>query len=422
MFGSSMIEVAIGVIFVYLLLSLVSTAINEFVASCLKKRSDILLEGIKNLLNDQDFKGLAQQLYTHGLVQSISKEAMNPKKSNIFPSYMSFNTFASALLDILASRGAAKSDTDIITKVDEAKAIVVAATARLAAKPDDVELQKIVKDAQAGLNLAQSTLATAQQVKQAHVDAETKAQKVKDPKDLEGFQAASTALGIALDIGRKFAAEFPDPLGNIQKAVEALPQGHTKESLLLLIFRTKRETALIEHQVERLHVNVEKWFNEAIDRVCGWYKRWSQKVVLLIAVILVIAANADTLMLAKRFARDSALRASVVTIAEKAVQNPAGNPTDSTKAKQDILNKVETLSLPLGWSPEKNDPGKSDQVPNDNDYFGWLLKFVGLLITVCAVSLGAPFWFDGLSKFINLRGTGTPPGESSKSAPQPAKS
>src|SRR5208337_1271445 len=132
MFGSSMIEVAIGVIFVYLLLSLVSTAINEFVASSLKKRSDILLEGSKNLLNDQDFKGLAQQLYTHGLVQSISKEAMNPKKSNIFPSYMSFNTFASALLDILASRGAAKSDTDIITKVDEAKAIVVAATARLA--------------------------------------------------------------------------------------------------------------------------------------------------------------------------------------------------------------------------------------------------------------------------------------------------
>ncbi len=420
MFGSSMIEVAIGVIFVYLLLSLVSTAINEFVASCLKKRSDNLLEGVKNLLNDQDFKGLAQQLYTHGLVQSISKEAMNPKKSNIFPSYMSSNTFASALLDILTSRGAAKSETDIITKVNEAKAMVAEATERSTEQPHDVELQKMVKDAQAGLDLAQKMLATVQQVKQAHVDAETAAQKVKDPEDLAGFQAASTALGIALDIGRKFAAEFPDPLGNIQKAVEALPQGHTKESLLLIIYKTKQETDSIEHQVERLQANVEQWFNEAMDRVTVWYKRWSQKVVLVIAAILVIAANADTLMLAKRFASDAALRASVVAIAEKTVQNPAGNSMDNIKARQDLLKEADTLGLPLGWIAKESDPGNSDQVPNC--FLGWLLKLVGLLITVCAVSLGAPFWFDTLSKFINIRGAGTPPGESNKSAPQPSNS
>jgi hypothetical protein len=31
--------------------------------------------------------------------------------------------------------------------------------------------------------------------------------------------------------------------------------------------------------------------------------------------------------------------------------------------------------------------------------FGWLLS-------VAAVSLGAPFWFDTLSRFINIRGAG----------------
>jgi hypothetical protein len=47
---------------------------------------------------------------------------------------------------------------------------------------------------------------------------------------------------------------------------------------------------------------------------------------------------------------------------------------------------------------------------------------VGLLISVMAVQLGAPFWFDTLSKFVNIRGAGTPPGESVKSGPQIAKS
>jgi hypothetical protein len=50
--------------------------------------------------------------------------------------------------------------------------------------------------------------------------------------------------------------------------------------------------------------------------------------------------------------------------------------------------------------------------------WGWLLKLSGLLLTMLACSLGAPFWFDTLFKFINLRGAGTPLGEGKKSAPR----
>ncbi|MGO9951612.1 MAG: hypothetical protein ACLPN1_05300 [Dissulfurispiraceae bacterium] len=424
MFDSSMVEVAIGVIFIYLLLSLIITAINEFIASCVNKRGNNLLDGIKNLLDDKDFKGLAQQLYTHGRVQSISKEAMNSNKSNLLPSYMSSNIFAGTLLDILASRGVAEQAADIIdqkqVKVDAARARLITANGKLAAQPNDAGFQKLVKDAQAGLDKALYILQMAQQVKQAHADADNAAKDVKNPKDLKMIQVASAKLGNALDIGRKLAAELPDPLGTIQKAVEALPQGYAKESLLTLIYKTKRETVMIEHQIECLQSNIEQWFNEAMDRVSGWYKRWSQKVLLVIAIILVIVSNADTLTLAKRFACDGALRASVVTVAEKAVLNPAGNPSDDIKAKQDILKEADTLGLPLGWAPRENDPGKSDQVPHC--CLGWLLKLVGLFMTICAVSLGAPFWFDTLSKFVNIRGAGTPPGESRKSAPQSAKS
>jgi hypothetical protein len=177
---------------------------------------------------------------------------------------------------------------------------------------------------------------------------------------------------------------------------------------------------LISNQVEQMQKNIEQWFNQTMDRVSGWYKRWSQKVLLGIAIALVFGSNADTIMLAKRLARDSALRASVVTVAEKAVQNPSGSPAENALARQAVLREAESLSLPLGWVPYEKDPqknpSKDDQVPCD--LAGWVLKLIGLLITVFAVSLGAPFWFDTLSKFVNLRGAGTPPGETKKSAPQ----
>jgi hypothetical protein len=263
--------------------------------------------------------------------------------------------------------------------------------------------------------------------KQAHAEAQSAAQQVTGLKDLNHLQIASAKLGKALDIGRALAAEFPDPLGNIQKAVENLPDGHTKQSISVLIEKTKREIGLVsnqviaaEHQMEKLQENIEQWFNDAMERVSGWYKRWTQVVQLVIAILLVLAANADTLMLAKSFSRDDALRASVVTVAEKAVQNTAGTPTENAQARQDLLREAEKLNLPLGWISSKDDPYKTAQVPATLG--GWLVKLLGLLISVFAVSLGAPFWFDTLNKFINLRGAGTPPGEPKKSAPRPAGS
>ena len=105
MFGSSILEAAIALIFVYLLLSLMCTALNEGIASLIQKRGKNLFEGIKNLLNDPTFTGLAQQVYNHGLIGGISQNAANPRKPTRLPSYMSSENFSLALLDILGTRG-----------------------------------------------------------------------------------------------------------------------------------------------------------------------------------------------------------------------------------------------------------------------------------------------------------------------------
>lgn len=422
MFGSSILEVAIGVVFVYLFVSLICSAINEGIASLVNKRGSNLFDAVKNLLNDPKFTGLAQQLYSHGLVDGISEGASDPNRVNRLPSYMPANVFSLALLDILRSKGLGQSWSEMV--VQRKKELDDART-RLAANSSDESLIKIVADAQAALTNAEAASEKAAKTATALASADEAAKVVTSPRDLANFSAASGKLRLALAEGRALAAEYPDPMGNIQRAVAGLPNGHTKESLLVLIDKTKLETPLnlnlintAQVQAERLQQNIEQWFNDSMTRSGGWYKRWTQKVLLGVAIVVVLGANVDTLTLAKRFMRDNALRASVVAAAEKTIQNDSVNPTKDNQARQDFLKEADKLSLPLGWVPDAADPYKADQIPQTT--VGWLMKLLGLAISIFAISLGAPFWFDILSKVVNLRGAGTPPGETKKSAPQPA--
>ena len=412
MFGSNVLDVAVGVVFIYLLLSLVCTAISEAVATFINRRGENLFAGIKNLLNDPQFTQPAQQLYTHGLVAGISQDASNPRKRNRLPSYMAPNTFASALLDILASQGAGGSLRELAARRESE---LQALNERFAANADDAVLRADIAKAQAALNTARAFAGQAGMLDKVHSEAGSAARVVKGPGDVANLLAASKKFDAALLLGRALAAQCPDPLSNLQSGVERLPDGHTKQSLLVLLDKTRRETAhisdhaaLARHQLERFQANVETWFNESMDRVAGWYKRWSQKILLAIAVVLVVAVNADTIMLVKRLTRDSALRAAVVTVAEGAVHN------GQAAERQHLLTQAGRLGLPLGWVVDESDPDHTDQKPQD--VYGWLFKAAGLLLSVLAVSLGAPFWFDTLSKFINLRGAGRPPGAANSAA------
>ena len=67
MFNSTVLDVGIGLIFTFLAVSLVASLVTEALASMLKWRSATLLTGIKNLLNDDAFGGLAKSIYNHAL-------------------------------------------------------------------------------------------------------------------------------------------------------------------------------------------------------------------------------------------------------------------------------------------------------------------------------------------------------------------
>ena len=107
--------------------------------------------------------------------------------------------------------------------------------------------------------------------------------------------------------------------------------------------------------------------------------------------------NADTLAAGKVLWRDDAVRAAVV----KKAENAAKGKLEDTNLEQ----TVKKLDLPLGWDLKLGDG--PTQLPNDG--LSWVEKLIGLLLTVGAIQLGAPFWFDLLGKIVRVRGTGAPP-------------
>jgi hypothetical protein len=113
MFGS-VLEVAIGVVFVFLLASIICSAVREGIEAFLKTRAAFLERGIRELLHDREATGLAKQVYTHPLVAGMYRNEYEPSdhtkhrwplaRGRDLPAYIPSRNFALALLDV-AARG-----------------------------------------------------------------------------------------------------------------------------------------------------------------------------------------------------------------------------------------------------------------------------------------------------------------------------
>ncbi len=104
--GSVVLEVAFGMIFVYLLLSLVCSAAGEYIEAKFNNRAKYLRRGIELLLNETKGGGadLASELYQHGLVRPLYRSARK------MPSYIPSRTFALALWNMATTATAANGE------------------------------------------------------------------------------------------------------------------------------------------------------------------------------------------------------------------------------------------------------------------------------------------------------------------------
>jgi len=109
------------------------------------------------------------------------------------------------------------------------------------------------------------------------------------------------------------------------------------------------------------------------------------------------------------FAKQTAAQPpAYVTAATNANQANGGQPGASGADSSTAIPPAESrlaqairdtngLGLELGWKSWPTSSG------------AWLLTILGLLVSTLAVSMGAPFWFDVLKRFVNLRSAGEPP-------------
>jgi len=144
MFGSEILDIAVGMIFIYLLLSLICSAINELIERSYKHRATDLEQGLRELLDDKDGTGLVQKVYDHGMINGLFKGDNKPSdsdKTNL-PSYIPSRNFALAMLGILVPNSPAAGTTvnflDAVGKIENAK-VKNALTAMLNLAGDDVE-------------------------------------------------------------------------------------------------------------------------------------------------------------------------------------------------------------------------------------------------------------------------------------------
>lgn len=111
MLGSPILDVAIGLIFIFLLLSIVASAMREWLESLVRSRSAQLERGLRELLSDPKGNNLVQALYNHPLITSLYRGSYNASeiptsrmslRRTGLPSYIPKENFALALIDLVA--------------------------------------------------------------------------------------------------------------------------------------------------------------------------------------------------------------------------------------------------------------------------------------------------------------------------------
>lgn len=323
MFGSTILEVAIGMFFLFFILSLILSAVRETIEAFMQKRAWHLAQGIKELLDDESDGTLTTRLYSHPLIAGLFRNKKTEKVSDTLdgkrllntgknlPAYIPARNFASALLDSIAHG-------------------------------------RLLTD---GPNAISSDAVTSQKLRQA--------------------------------------------IGKIS--------GHEnlKNALLVAIDEANGDLALAR-------ANLAAWYDSSMDRVSAWYRKETQYILLIMGFAIAVLFNINAFGVAAHLYQDDSARAIIIAQAEASSTSavPLCSSEENLSQLDCLSQEVEDLGYPMGWSDELPLTSLSD--PEFLLSWSFLSSLTGWALTAFALTLGAPFWFDTLNKFMVIRSTVKP--------------
>jgi hypothetical protein len=395
MFGSDVLDVGIGMSLLFLMMSLIATAVREAIEGYMKSRSSDLEKGLREMFDERkpgDFSGLVGTLYNHPLISSLYRDTLEKAQKKGLPSYIPSKTFVAALLDIVLT-----SNTPAADKTAAGKTVAT---------------EKVTDTAETS-------------------DAAKAAEKAADPAGVADATDPHTPR-LTVAALRSFAI--------------ALPNQRLSQVMLTAIDGAKDD-------VDVVRKNLEGWFDGTMDRVSGWYRRRTQTILFVIGIVAAILLNVDSITIASRLTSDKTLREAIVATAKpQSTATGVGTP----KTYDQLATELGNIGYPIGWKGLLPEPQMCKPVPaakpadaaapKPDDAVGkpddsipyaaykWFKKtfyetpgctldvsvlprtIAGWFVTAFAIMLGAPFWFDVLNKFMVVRSTIKPSEKSGNEA------
>lgn len=399
------IETAIGLMFVYLLLSMICSAIQEWIAALLALRAQTLFNGITNLLCQDN--NLRDQIFKNPLVKGLSRKSWLDSllRRDPRPSYISAETFSKAFLteanvglnlQIQDGHEAKNGQPLHANTRDLLKSLLGAAPA------DFGELRKSVEqwyndgmDRVSGWykRKTQLIIVILGLVVATFLNADTfmLAKAFWNDPVLRAKTAAAAAQWVKTH-NRPEPSSTPTSGGASPAAATAHAGTSGPASSTAKPKKTGTETKPSkEAEIADLYPSVT-WEEDQSPPPTEQPYTPEQK--------------------------------------ERAEQQYRDAEANLLRTSNEALAQLQELKVPLGWcsvheSDDEDEEGitkasetSADGCDPDHSFpastWQWWLKLGGLLVTMLAISQGAPFWFDLLKTFVNLRLAGDAPDEKKK--------
>jgi hypothetical protein len=417
MFGSVVLDVAIGMVFVFLLLSLIASVLQEMLSAFMQLRPANLLRGLRSLFSGDSLWGadLVDSIYGHGLIRGLfadPEQDLKPRQPKISGSESA--VAAQALLPVQPVQPRQNGDGIPLWHVSY---------------PHRLDIVRFWLRGKIGIR------------------PEKDVRTVTNQLLLPAYIPSRTFALSLIDILNRNKATGEEIMNSI---TQSLAEHHwmykdnkAGEALYALAVDAKGD-------IKKFQKHIEDWYNDSMDRASGWYKRYTQRILLFIGFGLAVVFNVSSVRVARTLWFDRDARVAMASAADEYVKqhpnpsvqdkalpaNPQSSPDDKSSKAGELERKLQesaeafnsatsTALLPVGW---KHSFGEYKQMIWGNlpaakwsgpwwHVFGadlgrgsWigLNYFFGWLITACAVSLGAPFWFDMLNKIMVVRSTVKP--------------
>ncbi len=498
------LDVAIGLIFIYLILSLLASEIQELIATVfqwraehLKKSIEILLAGNAENAEEAHVIKLANEIYDNPLVKNINQEAKGlfvtiprkitwaigslyrrlttprpgtDKSTSIFgdkkhtgPSYIPANIFATTLVETLqvptlvqrlTESRLKKFKEERLTEIEE---IIIRLQEQTS---DDYRFADFFSNIYKEFSELRSEFEkTCWNFHQKKASLKTSLNRMAESLDryIDSFQAEMPEDELSHKSLRKLKFFKQDNFENIEQAIllgglqpninevvqtidknseiykeikaaiqdqdseaykgiqEVFKTIETKlppsvvDNLGVLAKRAQARVKTTEEGMNALRLEIENTFNSSMERASGVYKRNAKGAAIIIGLAIAITANADAIHMVRRLSKDSALRDTITNSAgEFARQNPQ---VDLEQIREKADQALTSISLPIGWS----DANLQQQIKWTRQskqifpYLKILALIPGWMLSGIAIAMGAPFWFDLLSKIVNVRNAGSRP-------------